>query len=411
MAIIRPFQALRPPKHLAAHVASVPYDVVNTEEALKLASNNQYSFLHVSRPEIDLAAGTDLHSNPVYAKAKENFQRFISSGVLKPDTAPCFYLYAQKMGNRTQTGLVALTSVDDYDAGTIKIHEKTRKDKEDDRTRHILELNAAAEPVLLIHGNNQTITAITSRITKTEPEYEFTSPDAIGHTLWIVKEPADIAALSQAFSAMPLLYVADGHHRSASASRVRRILREKNPAHTGNELYNFFLSVIFPESQLAIMPYNRVVMDLNGNDQLGFLKKISEKFTVEQNRLKAPTAPETFSMYLSKKWYMLVPRKDVVDHTDPYKSLDVSILQDTVLQPILGIDDPRISTRIDFVGGIRGTLELERLVDSGKFSVAFSLYPVTVQQLMNVADAGMVMPPKSTWFEPKLRSGLFVHVF
>ncbi len=411
MAIIKPFMALRAREDIVNEVSCVPYDVINTDEAIKLAHGLPHSLLHVTRPEIDLPIGTDLHSDPVYAKAKETFGKFIENGILVAENGESLYVYEQTMQGRQQRGIVACTSVDEYDDGTIKKHERTRKDKEDDRTRHIIECSAQIEPVFLCHRRSNEIKELISKIVVQEPIYDFVSPDGVGHRLWRVNGFDDIAAFVSGFSKIPFLYIADGHHRSASASRVRAIKRDSNREHTGNEEYNFFLSVIFPEDELAILPYNRVVRDLNGYSEQAYLAAVAEKFSVVNTADKVPRTIATFSMYAGGRWYSLVPKSGSYKPSDPIASLDVSILQDNLLSPILGILDPRTDTRIDFVGGIRGVSELERLVDSGSFKVAFSLFPTTVQQLMDIADAGEIMPPKSTWFEPKLRSGLFIHRF
>jgi uncharacterized protein (DUF1015 family) len=411
MAKIRSFRALRPAKGLESKVASVPYDVINSEEAKKLSEGNPYSFLHVTRSEIDLPGVADLHSDPIYEKARENFRKFRSDNILQYDPSAYFYVYSQKWNNRLQVGLVALTSVDEYDTGLIKKHEKTREDKENDRTRHVMTLQAHAEPVFLCYRAHGPIDAVIRHVMQAPPINRFTSDDGIEHTLWIVSTLKDISSLIREFEHVPCLYVADGHHRSASASRTRAAMMKDNPAHSGDEEYNFFLSVIFPDNQLAILPYNRLVKDLNGRDAAAFLKAAAEKFEVVPEGLPAPEHPTEVSMYLAGKWVTLKPRPGTYDRLDPIKSLDVSILQDNLLRPLLGIDDPRRDKRIDFCGGIRGTGELVRLVDSGKAAVAFSMFPTTVAQLMAIADKGEIMPPKSTWFEPKLRSGLFVHTF
>jgi uncharacterized protein (DUF1015 family) len=411
MAKITPFKALRARADIVQKVACVPYDVINSEEAAELAKGLPESLLHVTRPEIDLPAGIDLHSDPVYDKARDNFKKFIDSGILISESKPLLYVYTQQMGNHIQTGVVACTSVDEYDNDVIKKHEKTRKDKEDDRTRHVMDCSAHMEPVFLLYRGQKAINDIVHRIQKDKPIYNFTAADDIKHTLWVVANDSDIKLLVEAFEKVKYLYVADGHHRSASASRTRAALKAKNPNHTGNEEYNFFMSVIFPDTELAILPYNRVVKDLNGRSADKFMDEISEKFDVSASEKKSPSGSTAFSMYINGKWYLLKAKKGSYAEKDPIASLDVSILQDNLLAPVLGIADPRTDKRVDFVGGIRGVGELEKLVDSKKFAVAFSMYPTTVDQLMEIADAGMIMPPKSTWFEPKLRSGLFIHTF
>jgi uncharacterized protein (DUF1015 family) len=411
MAKITPFKALRARADIVHKVACVPYDVINSEEAAELAKGLPESLLHVTRPEIDLPAGMDLHSDPVYEKANENFNKFIDSGILISESKALLYVYTQQMGQHIQTGVVACTSVDEYDNDIIKKHEKTRKDKEDDRTRHVMDCSAHMEPVFLLYRGQKAINEIVHRIQNDKPVYDFTAADNIKHTLWVVANDVDIKLLVDAFEKVQYLYVADGHHRSASASRTRATLKAKNTNHTGKEEYNFFMSVIFPDTELAILPYNRVVKDLNKRTPEKYMEEISEKFDISFTDKKSPLRSTFFSMYIGGKWYLLKAKKDSFTDGDPIASLDVSILQDNLLAPVLGIADPRTDKRIDFVGGIRGVCELEKLVDSGKFAVAFSMYPTTVNQLMDIADAGMIMPPKSTWFEPKLRSGLFIHTF
>jgi uncharacterized protein (DUF1015 family) len=405
MSRIRPFRALRPPVDRAAAVAAVPYDVVDTAEAAALAEGNPLSFLHVSRPEIDLPPGTDLHSDEVYAKARENLDRLVETCPLVTDEIPSLYLYRLRMGEHEQTGLVACCSIDEYDADLIKKHERTRRDKEDDRTRHLLTLGAQTGLVFLTYRGRDEIDAAAAEVVAGEPLYDFVAADGIAHTLWRVPEPERFV---EAFERVPALYVADGHHRSASASRARAALRDENPSHTGEEDYNFVLAVVFPGDQLRILPYNRAVKDLAGRTPEAFLAAVAERFEVTPG---ASSSPErgAFAMYFGGRWYGLRPPAGAVDERDPIASLDVSVLQDRLLAPVLGVEDPRTDTRIDFVGGIRGTDELERLVDSGRAAVAFSLHPTTVEDLMRIADAGEIMPPKSTWFEPKLRDGLVCH--
>ncbi len=401
---INPFKAWRPALEKAGDVASVPYDVVTTKQAAALAAGNPDSFLHVVRAEIDLPEGTDLYSDAVYAKANENLRRMMADGTLIREEAPCFYLYSQQMGDHLQYGVVAGCHIEDYENGLIKIHEKTRKVKEQDRTRYVDELNANTGPVFLTCKDSELVGGLMEKIAATAPLYKFTAADGIIHTVWKIMETG---AFASAFADVPAFYVADGHHRSASAAAVGRMRREANPNHTGNEPYNWFLAVIFPESQLKILPYNRVVLDLNGRTQDEFFQTLEKSFTVEANGKKEPNTSGTVCMYAAGKWFELTPKEAIP--SDPVGALDVSILQDRVLGPILGIEDPRESDRIDFVGGIHGTAELERRVDEGEAVVAFSLCPTTIAQLMDVADAGLLMPPKSTWFEPKLRSGLLVN--
>jgi uncharacterized protein (DUF1015 family) len=428
VAILRPFRALRPPNEKAHLVASVPYDVVNTEEARRLAAGNALSLLHVSRPEIDLPPGTDLYDDEVYDKGKENLQRLIKEAPLAHEKEPSLYIYRQRMGNHSQTGVVGCIAVDEYDQDKVKKHEKTRKDKEDDRTRHIVTLQAQTGPVFLCYRPDANIDAMVAQITQGAPDVDFTAPDSVGHTLWRVKDPEP---LSKAFARVPETYIADGHHRAASASRARAAMKAKNPNHTGAEDYNFFLSVLFPANQLQILPYNRVIKELPGMSASYLLSAVKEVFGAEPGASPTPPRKGLASMYLEGKWYsldleravegtMVISSKDeprvpimVVGPRDegPISRLDVHLLQERLLRPFLDINDPRTDPRIDFVGGIRGTAELEKRVNSGSGAVAFSLYPTTVEDLMAIADAGEIMPPKSTWFEPKLRSGLVIHTF
>jgi uncharacterized protein (DUF1015 family) len=411
MAFIKPFRALRPPKDLADKVAALPYDVMNVEEASRMAAGNHDSFLHVSRPEIDLAADIDPHDETVYVQGRKNLDEFIRRGALVQDESECFYVYRQRMGEITQTGLVVCTSVDDYQSGVIKKHELTRADKEDDRVKHIDYLDANDEPVFYLSRSSAEIEALISGIAAAPPEYNFTTDDCVSHTLWIVSDQELIGRLITLFAAVPHLYVADGHHRSAAAGRVRELRREKNPGHTGQEEYNYFLTVIFPETQLNIMPYNRAVKDLNGQRPAEFMARVEEAFTLLPAPVPVvPCERHQYGMYLKGRWYQLHARQTVVDESDTVGRLDVSILQNLLLDPALGIRDPRTDKRIHFVGGIRGSEELVRLVDSGEYAVAFSLYPTSIRELIELADQDRIMPPKSTWFEPKLRSGLFVHL-
>jgi len=406
MSVIRPFRAVRPIVERAHKVASVPYDVVNTEEARAIAAHNPLSFLHVSRPEIDLADGTDIYSDEVYERAKQNYQQLIDEGTLITEEAPMLYAYRQVMGEHSQVGVVAAFSVDEYDNDLIKKHEKTRKDKEDDRTRHILTLRAQTGPVFLTYRSQDSINELVSAFMEGEPLYDITADDGIRHTVWAVRSTD---ALVEAFKAVPALYIADGHHRAASASRSRAASKEENGKHDGNEEYNFFLAVAFPDNQLKILPYNRVVKDLNGLWAQEFLEEVKKVFDVSEGGTPAPDASGKWSMYLNGKWYGLSLPQGVTKPDDAVAALDVSILQDRVLDPILGIKDVRADKRIDFVGGIRGTDELEKLVNDGKAAVAFSMFPTTVDDLISVSDAGGIMPPKSTWFEPKLRDALLIH--
>jgi uncharacterized protein (DUF1015 family) len=408
MARIEAFRAWRPRPELAARVASPPYDVLSSDEAREQAAGNPLSFLHVNKPEIDLPPGTDVYSAEVYAKGAENLHRLQEEGVLVREAAPAFYLYRQRMGDHVQTGLVAGASIDEYESDRIKKHEHTRRVKEDDRTRHVDALNANTGPVFLTYKALPEIDALVPRLAAGAPLYDFVAPDGIQHVLWVVDRPQDREALATAFRAVPALYVADGHHRSAAATRIRALRREANPKHTGEEPYNFFLAVIFPDREMKILDYNRVVRDLNGLGREALLTRIGERFELERAADGRPPAPTTFGMYLDHEWFLLRAKVGSYPATDPVRSLDVAILQDNLLGPVIGIGDPRSDERVDFVGGIRGLAELERLVDSGRWAVAFALHPTSIAQLFAVADAGLVMPPKSTWFEPKLRSGLLV---
>ena len=411
MAIIKPFHALRPPIHLAPVVAALPYDVMDVEEARAMAGANANSFLHISRPEIDLPASIDPHADEVHAQGKRNLDDFLKRRVLLQDPAPCYYIYRQRMGAIVQTGLVACAAVDDYQSGVIKKHEHTRADKEEDRIRHIATLNANDEPVFYIFRNNPAVEAILDSAVNEPPEYQFTTQDGVSHSLWVVADPAMIAHLTGLFAEIPTLYVADGHHRSAAAARVRDLRKTDNPGHDGGEEYNFFLTVIFPESQLNIMPYNRVVRDLNGLSVEDFLQTVGTAFELTPaNTAVVPDAHHCFGMYLAGRWYRLQAPPQLTDEQNSVSRLDVSILQNHLLHPFLGIENPRTDRRISFVGGIRGVEELERLVDNGGYAVAFSMYPTGITELMDLADDDQIMPPKSTWFEPKLRSGLFVHL-
>ena len=406
MLRIQAFTGLRPAPALVAEVACVPYDVVDREESAALAAGKPHTLLRVDRAEIDLPPETDPYSDAVYAQARENFLALQKNGALIRESEPCLYLYQQRMGSHVQTGLAAVCHIEDYERDIIKKHEKTRRDKEDDRTRLIGTLSADTGPVFLTYRDSATIDALVADTLKTAPLYDFTAPDGIAHTVWRV---AGGEAFVEQFRNVPVAYVADGHHRTASACRVGRERREANPAHTGNEDYNWFLAVLFPASQLQILPYNRAVKDLHGHTKDTLLEAVSRVFTLRHGGTPSPARPGEIRMYLDGVWYDLSWRP--APDADPISQLDVSALQDRVLAPLLGIDDPRTSKRIDFIGGIRGPGELVKLVDSGKAAVAFSMYPTTVEQLMAIADANQIMPPKSTWFEPKLRSGLFVHTF
>lgn len=414
MAVIKSFNALRPTKESAQKVASVPYDVVDREEAKAYAEGNSLSFLRISRSEIELSAETDAYSKEVYHKAKENLQRIKQEAPLIMEDKPSFYLYRLIMDGRPQVGIAATFSVDDYDNDIILKHEKTRKAKEDDRTNHIVTTEAQTGVVFLTYRGVEAVNQIVNKtITDTAPLYDFTSVDGIRHTVWIVPEDFNQLIVDE-ICKVDKLYIADGHHRAASASRARKVKMDSNQQHKGDEEYNFFIAVLFPAEQLKILPYNRVVLNLNGHGKGDFINLVSDKFVVEKSDSKEPSKGRTFRMYFEKQWFSLTPRDSVLASlkltASVAETLDASILQDFLLNPILGIDDPRTNKNIDFIGGIRGTKELERLVNSGRAAVAFSLYPVSVDDLMNIADAGEVMPPKSTWFEPKLRDGLLVHL-
>jgi uncharacterized protein (DUF1015 family) len=401
---VKAFKAWRPAAGKAALVASVPYDVVDRKQAAALAAGNPDSFLHVVRAEIDLPEDTNPYSDEVYARAKANLQRLMDDGVLVREAEPSIYLYSQQMGEHVQFGIVATCHVEDYETGKIKIHEKTRRVKEEDRIRYVDTQNANTGPVFLAYRDSEKINAVVEAAKATEPLYQFTAPDGVIHTVWKFDHPAELEA---AFGEIPATYVADGHHRSASAAKVGAMRRAANPNHTGNEPYNWFLAVMFPESELKILAYNRVILTLPATKE-DFFKALHEKFIVEQNGVKVPRKAGEICMYIDGQWSTLTPQR-LPEATDPVAVLDVSILQNEVLAPILNIEDPRESNDIDFIGGIKGTAELEKWVDDGRAVLAFSMYPTSMDQLFAVADAGMLMPPKSTWFEPKLRSGLLVN--
>lgn len=408
MSDIQPFPGLRPRPDLVHLVASPPYDVLNSEEAREMAKGNPHSFLHVTKAEIDLPPDADPHKEEVYQKGAENFKKMIEEGVLIRDEKPCFYIYQLTMGDHSQRGLVVGASVDEYVRGVIKKHELTRREKEDDRARHVEVLGANAGPVLFTYRAQEGILNLINHLcARDEPVYHFKAVDGVGHTLWRVDQDGEIHQIQQAFLGVEALYVADGHHRTASAYRVRDILKAKNPGHMGKEPYNHFMAVLFPDEELRIMGYHRVIKDLHGHSVEAFIEKVQEKFTLAPTDQPEPSEARQFTMYLEGKWYRLEAKEGTFSSDDPVKSLDVSILQDNLLGPLLAIDDPRTSSRIDFVGGIRGTKELERRC-SKDMKVAFALYPVSVDQLMTIADRGAIMPPKSTWFEPKLRSGMVI---
>ncbi|MEJ2106082.1 MAG: DUF1015 family protein [Acidiferrobacteraceae bacterium] len=407
MNLIRPFKGLRPAPGRAEEVLAPPYDVLNTEEARVRAAGKPYSFLHISKPEIDLPPGTDPYDEAVYAKGRENFQHMLEQGVLVQDDQPCYYIYRLIMGEHVQTGLVLVASVADYDSNRIRKHEFTRPDKEDDRVRQIEALNAQTGPVFLTYRHHDDIDRIVAETCSGEPEVNVTADDGVQHALWVVRDPATAEKITQVFDAMDCLYIADGHHRSAAASRVAAARRK---AGAGENAADYFLSVAFPDNQMQILDYNRVVKDLAGRTPEDFLQAVQDAFAVASE--DAPVRPATsgeFGMYLAGQWYRLTIREDLIPADDPVGRLDVSLLASHLIAPILGITDPRRDKRIDFVGGIRGLEELQRRVDSGEMAVAFSLFPTSLDQLMAVADAGEVMPPKSTWFEPKLADGMVSH--
>jgi len=412
MAILKKFKAVRPAPALAAKVAALPYDVMNSEEAREMTKGNPYSFLHVDKSEIDLPVGTDLYSPEVYAKAKENFYRFLTEGTFIQDQEAHLYIYRQIMDGRSQYGIVGCCSIEDYNQNRIKKHEHTRKDKEEDRIRHVDTTDANTGPIFLTYKSQDAINKIVAEIVKATPDYDFVSEDGITHTAWVINNNQAADTIIAEIAKIENLYIADGHHRAASAVNVGNRRKATNPNHTGNEEYNNFLAVLFPDEQLKIMDYNRVVKDLNGFSEADFFAELAKFFTVEEKGTTeyTPTKKGEIGMYFNHKWFKLNTKDGIVDLNDPVNSLDVAVLQNNILKPVLGIDDPRTSKRIDFIGGIRGLKELVRLVDSTKFQVAFAMYPTSIAELMNIADAGEVMPPKSTWFEPKLRSGLLCHL-
>lgn len=411
MAKVKPFRGLRPPKQFVEQVASKPYDVLSSEEARAEAEGNEKSLYHIIKPEIDFEPGTGEHEEKVYDKAVENFQKFQREGWLVQDEKEQYYLYAQTMDGRTQYGLVVGASVDDYLTGKIKKHELTRKEKEVDRMHHIEINNANIEPVFLSFPTNEVLERVIAQTAKTQPEYDFVSEEGIGHTLWCISDDAVINEITEAFAKIPYLYIADGHHRTAAAAHVGEEKAKADPNHTGKEEYNYLLAVCFPESHLKVMDYNRVVKDLNGLTDEEFLQKVGEKFVVEDKgtEIYRPAALHNFSLYLGGKWYSLTAKEGTYDDNDPIGVLDVKISSDYILRDILNIVDLRTDKRIDFVGGIRGLGELKDRVDSGEMKMALALYPVTMRQIIDIADSGNIMPPKATWFEPKLRSGLIIH--
>ena len=412
MAVIKPFRGIRPPKEFVEQVASRPYDVLNSEEARTEAEGNEKSLYHIIRPEIDFPVGTDEHDERVYKKAAENFQMFQDKGWLVQDEKPCYYVYAQTMNGKTQYGLVVGAYVPDYMNGVIKKHELTRRDKEEDRMKHVRVNNANIEPVFFAYPDDKELDMLLAKYTSRQPEYDFIAPgDGFGHTFWVIDEEKDIEAITEKFKAMPALYIADGHHRSAAAALVGAEKAQQNPDHKGDEEYNYFMAVCFPASQLTIIDYNRVVKDLNGLTVEAFIDKLKENFEVvnKGTAIYKPVALHNFGLYVGGNWYSLTAKPGTYDDQDPIGVLDVTISSNLILDQILGIKDLRSDKRIDFVGGIRGLGELQKRVDSGEMKMALALYPVSMKQLMDIADTGNIMPPKTTWFEPKLRSGLIIH--
>ena len=411
MAIIRPFKAIRPTKELAERIAALPYDVMNSDEAREMVKDNPYSFLHVDKAEVDLPKEIDAYDDKVYEKAKENLDKMIDGGLYIEDEKPNYYIYRQVMKGRSQTGLVACASIDDYNNNVIKKHELTREEKEIDRINHVYKCEAHTGPIFLTYRENKDISNIVNEWVKKEPIYDFKADDGVSHTVWIIDDEDTVNKLQDLFKTVKYLYIADGHHRSASAVKVGHIKRAEKENYTGEEEFNFFLSISYPDSELEVLDYNRTVKDLNGLSKEEFLSKVKENFEViENNEQVKPKEKHTFGMYLENQWYLLKAKKDIFNPDDPVDRLDVSILQDNLLRPILGIDDPRKSKRIKFIGGIRGLNELEKRANTD-MKVSFSMYPTTIEDIMAIADSGETMPPKSTWFEPKPRSGLFIHKF
>lgn len=411
MAKVKPFKGVRPPKEMVTEVASRPYDVLNSEEARAESEGNPKSLYHIIKPEIDFEPGTDEHDARVYDKAAENFAAFQSNGWLVQDDKEHYYIYAQTMDGRTQYGIVIAANVDDYMNARIKKHELTRRDKEEDRMKHVRINNANIEPVFFAFPDNPVLEDIIKKVTAGEPEYDFTAPDGFGHHFWVIDDDDTIAAITAEFDKIPYLYIADGHHRTAAAALVGNEKAKNNPNHKGDEEYNYFLAVAFPASHLKIIDYNRVVRDLNGMTPAQFIEALKKDFIVEPKgkEIYKPAGLHNFSLYLDGEWYSLTAKKGRYNDADPIGVLDVTISSDLILRDLLGINDLRSDKRIDFVGGIRGLGELKRRVDSGEMAVALALYPVSMKQLMDIADTGNIMPPKTTWFEPKLRSGLVIH--
>ncbi|MBD7915543.1 DUF1015 domain-containing protein [Clostridium sp. Sa3CUN1] len=411
MAVIRPFKAIRPVKEFVDKIAALPYDVMNSEEAREMVKDNPYSFLHVDKAEVDLPLDVDVYDEKVYAKAKENLDKMIDAGLYMEDEKPNYYIYRQVMKGRSQTGFVACASIDDYSNNIIKKHELTREDKEIDRINHLYNCEAHTGPIFLTYREDKNISNIVNEWIKKEPIYDFKAEDGVAHTIWIIDDEDTVNKLQELFKSVKYLYIADGHHRTASAAKVGHIKRAEKDSYTGEEEFNFFLSISYPDSELEVLDYNRTVKDLNGLSTEEFFKKIEEKFEViESDEQVKPKEKHTFGMYLEKQWYLLKAKSGIFNPEDPVDRLDVSILQNNLLRPILGIDNPRKSKRIKFIGGIRGLNELEKRANTD-MKVSFSMYPTTTEDIMAIADSGEIMPPKSTWFEPKPRSGLFIHKF
>lgn len=411
MSIVIPFKALRPHRQFVKAVASYPYDVVSVKEAREIVKDNPLNFLHVEKSEIDLQSFIEANDESQYEIAKSNLDKLIERNVLFQEKKNCFYIYRQRAGSHAQYGIVAAISLAEYESGKIKKHELTKADKELDRIRHVMAVDAQTGPVFVTYRAHDSIDRMVKKMVGSEPEYDFVSDDGISHTVWVISVERDIAVLKKAFTEVHTLYIADGHHRAAAAAAVRKLKRETNPGGGRNEPYEYVMAVLFPHNQLKIMSYNRVVKDLNGLDEAEFLRRVSGEFLVSDTFAeKSPTQCHEIGMYLGGRWYKLNAKDNSYDKDDPIKILDVSILQENLLKPVLGIQNPRTDERIEYIGGIRGVQELERLVDSDEFAAAFSLYPTSMEQLMAVSDAGKIMPPKSTWFEPKLRSGIFIHL-
>lgn len=411
MAIIRPFKAIRPINELVDKIAALPYDVMDSDEAREMVKDNQYSFLHVDKAEVDLPTDIDVYDDRVYEKAKENLDKMIGRGLYIEDDKPNYYIYRQVMKGRSQTGLVACASIDDYTNNIIKKHELTREEKEIDRINHVYKCEAHTGPIFLTYREDKRISSIVNEWLKKEPIYDFKADDGVEHTVWIIDDEETVNKLQELFKSVKYLYIADGHHRSASAVKVGHIKRAEKESYTGEEEFNFFLSISYPDSELEVLDYNRTVKDLNGLSKEEFLEKVKDKFEVtESSEQIKPAEKHTFGMYIDHQWYLLKAKEGIFNPEDPVDRLDVSILQNNLLRPILGIDDPRKSKRIKFIGGIRGLKELERRANTD-MKVSFSMYPTTTEDIMAIADSGEIMPPKSTWFEPKPRSGLFIHKF